>query len=253
MKPYTSVLKIAYDGTHYHGWQIQPNGISIQEVLQNALKILLKCDTHITGSGRTDAGVHALEQTAHFHHDQPIDKRRLLKSLNALVPLDIRIMDLQTVHSSFHAQYDAISKIYRYHLYFDQVQNPFKRLYCWHVLEKIDRNLLLKAAQEFLGTHDFTSFANEAHRGTASHDPVRNLMRLDVIDEPGGVFLEFEADGFLYKMVRNIVGMIFDVARGKRPMSDIAVVLAAKDRRQASPAAPPQGLFLVKVNYPNFP
>lgn len=250
MTQYTTALSIAYDGTNYHGWQIQPNGITIQEAIQDALKILLKCDTSIVGSGRTDAGVHALAQVAHFKHEHPLDYGRFLYSLNALIPHDIRVNKIASVHADFHSQYSVISKVYRYHFHLDRIHNPFKRLYSWHVLEKIDLALLERATKEFLGTHDFTSFANEAHRGTASHDAVRNLMRLDAIKEDGGFYLEFEADGFLYKMVRNIVGMLIDIARGKRPLSDVAAVFAAKDRRQASSAAPPQGLFLVKVCYP---
>lgn len=243
-------LIIAYDGTNYSGWQIQPNGVSIQEKLHQALKILLKQEVHITGSGRTDAGVHALGQVAHFTHSSDIDLRRLQNSLNGLLPIDIRIRSVEAVPLDFHARYSAISKTYHYHLHFDRVMDPFHRLYRLHVLEKINLGLLIDASQLFVGTHDFTSFANEAHAGVAAHDPVRNLARLDIIPQDGGVRLEFEGDGFLYKMVRNIVGTLLEVASGKMDINDIPKVFEAKDRRLAGKAAAPQGLFLVRVDYP---
>ena len=243
-------LIIAYDGTHYSGWQIQPNGVSIQEKLHHALKIILKQDVHVVGSGRTDAGVHAIGQAAHFIYSSALDLRRFNNSLNALLPPDIRIRSSEEVPLNFHARYSAISKTYHYHLHFDRVMDPFHRLYRLHVFDKIDLGLLNDAAQQFVGTHDFTSFANEAHAGVAAHDPIRNLMRLDIFPQDGGVRLEFQADGFLYKMVRNIVGTLLEISSGKRDIKDIPIIFDSKDRRKAGQAAAPQGLFLVKVEYP---
>lgn len=243
-------LKISYDGTAYSGWQIQPNGPSIQQYLQEALeKITHGKKIHVMGSGRTDAGVHAIEQVAHFHFDEDLDLRTLLYALNGILPRDIRIKSVEIAPSNFHAQYSAMGKEYHYFLYLDSVMNPFKRHYCWHVYWNIDTALLEKAADYFRGTHDFTSFANEAHSGSAARNPVRTLYRLDVEKNEGGVRLEFEGDGFLYKMVRNIVGTLVEVAGGKKDIEDIPRMFAAKDRRQVSSAAPPQGLFLVRVNY----
>jgi len=243
-------MTLAYDGTHYCGWQIQPNGITIQEILQNAIKIILKEEVAIIGSGRTDAGVHAFGQTAHFKHTTEINLYRFQASLNGVLPYDIRVKQIEFVPLDFHAQYSAIGKTYQYHLYLDRVQMPFCRLYSWHVHEKINLELLKEGASLFLGTHDFTSFANEAHAGCAAHDPIRTLKRLDIIPEEGGVCLEVEADGFLYKMVRNIVGTLVEVSSGKRKPSDIPRIFADKDRRLAGFAAPPQGLFLMRVDYP---
>lgn len=242
-------MTIAYDGTRYSGWQIQPNGLTIQEILQQACKIILKEEIPVIGSGRTDAGVHALAQVAHFTFHLPLNIYRLLGSINGLIPPDIRVKKIETAPSNFHAQYSAKGKIYHYHLCIDKVQDPFRRLYSLHVREKINLDLLKEAAQLFVGTHDFISFANEAHSGTASYDSVRTIKRLDVVQEESGVRLEFEADGFLYKMVRNITGTLLDVARGKINLDVIPRIFKAKDRTLARQAAPPHGLFLVHVYY----
>lgn len=245
-------LIIAYDGTHYSGWQVQTLGKSIQQTLQDGIGILLRKPVVLIGSGRTDAGVHAHGQVAHFKHDSQIDLYRFQNSLNGIIPYDIRVRSIEPVGLAFHAQHSAIGKVYHYHLYLNQVMNPFRRLHCWHLYQPINKELLHQAASLFIGTHDFTSFANEAHRGSASKDPIRTIKRLDVIEEEGGLRFEFEADGFLYKMVRNIVGTLVDVATGKRSVDDISKIFAARDRRLASMAAPAQALFLMEVEYPDF-
>ncbi|WP_068468946.1 tRNA pseudouridine(38-40) synthase TruA [Candidatus Protochlamydia phocaeensis] len=248
---HTYKLTIAYDGTHYSGWQIQPNAPSIQQHLQETLCTLLREEkVVVTGSGRTDAGVHAIAQIAHFKSEKRLDLNRLQFALNGMLPHDIRIKQAEMAALHFHAQYSAIGKEYHYFLHLDRVMDPFRRLYCWHVHSKIDSDLLKEAAARFVGTHDFTSFANEAHTGTAAHDPVRTLYRLDIKPVEGGLRMEFEGNGFLYKMVRNIVGTLEEVASHKRPLEDIEAIFAAKDRRKAGKAAPPQGLFLARVDYP---
>lgn len=238
-------LTIAYEGTHYSGWQIQPNGRSIQEEIEKVLKILTQEEIRIIGSGRTDAGVHALAQVAHFHTTKNLN----LYSLNSLLPKDIRILSLEFIEGTFHAQHHALSKVYRYHLYLDKVLNPFRRAFVWHIPFPFDQKRLLEAAHYFLGTHDFTSFSNEASKGVAAKDPVRTIQRIDLIPEDGGIAIEFEGDGFLYKMVRNMVALLVDCATHKRDPADMPAILKAKDRKKASQAAPPQGLFLVKVIY----
>lgn len=243
-------LIIAYDGTRYSGWQVQPHDTSIQQTIQEAIGIILRQPISLIGSGRTDAGVHALGQVAHFKYETSIDLFRFLHSLNGLLPRDIRVKSIELANADFHAQHSAIGKIYHYHIYLDHIMDPFRRLYCWHLHHKLDRNLLSQAASQCIGKHDFTSFANEAHAGSAAKDPVRTLMRLDIVEEPGGLRLEFEADGFLYKMVRNIVGTIVEVAVGKKSLDDIATIFEGRDRRLAGSAAPPEGLFLVHVEYP---
>jgi tRNA pseudouridine38-40 synthase len=249
-KKHNYKLMIAYDGTPFSGWQVQPNSVTIQEKLQNAIEIIAQEKITVHGSGRTDTGVHALAQVAHFKTTKPLDTYKLRASMNGLLPVDIRVLDIQEVPLDFHARYSAIGKCYYYHLCLEKVQLPFHRLYSWHVKQAFDLALLKEAPHHFVGEHDFTSFANEAHAGSAAKNPVRNLYRLDVVEEDGGVRLEFEGSGFLYKMVRNIVGTLHEVATGKIAVANLPKILEAKDRRQAGPAAPPQGLFLAYVLYP---
>lgn len=244
-------LTIAYDGTQYSGWQIQPNGPSIQQSLQEALSSFLGGEiVSVIGSGRTDAGVHALNQVAHFRIEKEPSLNRLMLGLNGLLPHDIRIKKVEIASPQFHSQYSAIGKEYHYHLFLERVMDPFRRLYSWHVLRKLDLSLLREAALLFVGTHDFTSFANEQHAGSAARNPVRMIYRLDVIQSEGGLRLEFEGNGFLYKMVRNIVGTLIDVASMRLDIQNIVSIFEAKDRKKASSAAPPQGLFLARVDYP---
>jgi tRNA pseudouridine38-40 synthase len=247
---YTYRLDVSYDGTNYGGWQVQPNAVTIQELIQNAFKIILKEEVAVTGSGRTDAGVHALQQTAHFTVPFSIDPYRLRGSLNGILPQDVRILRVLPASNEFHARYAATGKIYHYELQLGSVLPPFKRLYCYQVKPKIDIFILREAANHFVGTHDFTSFANEAHLGSAAKDPVRTIHRLDVVVDGDAVSLRFEGDGFLYKMVRNITGTLLECAMGKFELAKIPEIFEGKDRRLAGASAPPQGLFLVKVHYP---
>lgn len=242
-------LLIAYEGTSYQGWQIQAFGTSIQGEIEKVLNIILQETVSLIGSGRTDAGVHAEGQVAHFDTTRSPDLRKFHYSLNGLLPHDIRIVSVEEEDSSFHAQYSALSKTYRYRLDLSPVLSPFKRRYVWHLPYFRSPEYLKEAARYFLGTHDFTSFANEAHRGVAAKDPVRTLTRLDVLEENGEMILEFEADGFLYKMVRNMVGTLVECGLGKRSSTTLPDLFLAKDRRLAGLAAPPQGLTLVKVVY----
>jgi tRNA pseudouridine38-40 synthase len=243
-------LKIAYDGTHFGGWQIQPNAPTIQEAVQQALRILLKKETPVTGQGRTDSGVHALGQAAHFETAEPLELSRFLRSANALLPPAIRLLEVKPVLEEFHARFSSISKTYHYNLATAEVLLPFDRPYRTHFRALVDRHAMRKAAYLFVGTNDFTSFSNEAHRGSCSHDPIRTLKRVDVIDEPDGLRIELEGDGFLYKMCRNIVGTLLDAGQGKLTCDDVKALFAAKDRKKGSTAAPPQGLFLMHVEYP---
>lgn len=236
---------IAYDGTNYGGWQIQPNAVSVQELLQNALSSVLRSRIEVTGAGRTDAGVHALGQVAHFSFGETVSPGRLQYSLNGILPKEIRIRDLYPVPETFHARYDATGKIYRYRLTLQPIQNPFLRLYSWHIPYPINRELLQETTKLFIGTKDFTAFANESGKKNG----VRTLKRLEVFDSGEETILEFEGDGFLYKMVRNITGTLLDVGRGKMLPEHIEAAFPAKDRKKAGTAAPAKGLCLVKVFY----
>lgn len=243
-------LVVSYDGTNYSGWQIQSNSRSIQELLEKAVATYLG-EPHVSviGSGRTDAGVHALRQVAHFHAEKSVEIRRLHYSLNGLLPPDIRVQSVEEVPLFFHSQRSALGKEYHYFLHTQEVADPFRRLYSWHVRRALCSHLLQESALLFCGTHDFTSFTNEAHVGAASRNPVRTLYRLQPCPTEQGWRLEFFGNGFLYKMVRNIVGFVVEVASHQRPLSDISLVLAAKDRRLAGMAAPAHGLFLANVEY----
>lgn len=243
-------LTIAYDGTRFSGWQVQANAQSIQAILQKALETVLRHPINLTGAGRTDAGVHALGQTAHFDTNTNIDLSRLRYSVNALLPVEIRVLDATCVPDDFHARYSATGKIYHYHLHLEKVMDPTMRLYRTPVFGAFDRKAFETAAQHFLGEHDFIAFANESDRGAAAHDSVRALKRLDIIEQEGGLRLEFEGNGFLYKMVRNIVGTLLDVAAGRTSSDLVPEILREKKRSLAGPTAPALGLFLMKVQYP---
>lgn len=240
---------ISYDGTDFGGWQYQPNSTCVQELIEKALSTIIRHPSEVVGSGRTDAGVHALGQVAHFTTENPIDKEKTLYSLNALLPKEIRILELTEAAEDFHARFSAKGKIYHYHLHLDLIQDPFKRKYALHVLHRVKVDAIKEAAKHFIGTHDFSSFANEQTKGSASKDAVRTLRRLDIIEVEGGIRLEFEGTGFLYKMVRNIVGTLLEVGGGRRSADEIPRILSAKDRKEAGKAADPHGLFLVKVLY----
>lgn len=243
-------LVIAYDGTDFSGWQIQPAGESIQGMLEKTFQTITKEHCRVIGSGRTDAGVHALGQVAHVLLPKKIEPHRLKHSLNGLLPVSIRIRSVEYAPKSFHAQLSAKTKEYHYNICLDEEVLPFHRLYVWHLRKKLDIPLLKKAAAHFVGTHDFAAFANAPGKGSKKPSTIRTITRLDVIETETGIRLEFEGTGFLYKMVRNITGMLIAVASGRRHISDIHATFLSKDRKKAERAAPAQGLFLVRVFYP---
>lgn len=242
-------MQIAYDGTAYCGWQIQPNGQSIQELIEQALQKILKEPTRLIGAGRTDAGVHAKGQEAHFTFPSELICSQLHYRLNGLLPRDIRIQDIFRTEENFHAQYSACSKEYHYNIWLEKVIDPFQRLYRHHFHDSRFQLPLLQAGiQTFIGRHDFTSFANV---GGAMSSNIRTIFEIGLHHQEGGIRLEFKGDGFLYKMVRNIVGTLLDIATAKISVSDINTLFNSRDRRAAGPAAPAKGLFLMKVNYPD--
>lgn len=240
-------LIIAYDGTDYAGWQVQSNAIAIQPLIQKALSTVLRHPVDLTGSGRTDAGVHAHGQTAHFDTPVEINAPLLRTSLNALLPPDIRILEVESAAATFHARYSAKSKIYHYYLHLDPVLDPFSRKYSHQVFGQFDLNKLKLGTEQLIGTYDFTSFANLKPQPLA--DAIRTIYRIDLVPQKGGVRLEFEGNGFLYKMVRNITGTLIDVALNKIDPSEISAILSARSRKAAGTAAPAKGLFLFSVKY----
>lgn len=240
-------ITISYDGTNYCGWQVQKNAISIQKLIQKALETALQHPINLTGSGRTDAGVHAKGQTAHFDTEKELNEKIFHLTLNSLLPPDIRIKKIEKAAPDFHARYSARAKEYHYYLYTSKIMSPFRKLYSHHVRGTFDLEKFKAAAHFFVGTHDFTSFANV--KLDAPQDSVRTITQLNLIEVDDGLKIVFIGNGFLYKMVRNITGTLLDVARGKILLEEVPAIFEAKDRRKAGKAAPANGLFLERVIY----
>jgi len=243
-------LTLAYDGTAYAGWQVQPGRRSVQETLETALARITGETIRVTASGRTDAGVHALGQVVGFRTATRLAPEVLLRALNAELPRDVAVLDAAEAAEGFHATIHARRKRYRYVIHDGPVRDVFRRHTSWHCPWGLDADAMDRAAQVLRGTHDFSSF--ETH-GSARKTSVRTVfeicVRRGLEGEPRVVTIEVEADGFLYNMVRTMVGTLVRVGRHARPESWVAEVLAARDRRAAGPTAPPQGLFLVEVEY----
>lgn len=248
-------LTLAYDGTAYAGWQIQVGQRTIQGELEGALARLGGQRIPVVASGRTDAGVHALGQVVSFSARLRLSTDELRAALNATTPPDILVREVQETAAGFHAIRDARSKRYRYVVHDDLLPDVFAGNYAWHVRHTLDEQAMRRAAALLVGRHDFSSF--EA-AGSPRASSVRTVSDLQVqrrgrapFDplEPRRLVIEIEADGFLYNMVRNIVGSLVEIGRGKQPVAWLEDVLAARDRRLAGATAPPQGLFLMHVCY----
>ena len=255
-------LTVCYEGTRYVGWQVQPNGISIQQVLESAWTNVTGETTRIVGSGRTDAGVHALGQVCSVQTESALPPETLRNALNANLPEDVVVLDVERARDSFHAIADAASKSYWYFLQFGWPHNLFHRQTCWRIKHSLDIEAMQAGAKWLVGQHDFASFQAA---GASTRTTVRTIKRLEISAEPvhlagqgrgvGGrsgqtVKFEIEADGFLYNMVRNIVGSLERVGAGKYPPDWICAALSRRDRSAAGPTAPAHGLFLAKVEYP---
>lgn len=247
--PRTLKLTISYQGTDYCGWQIQSNGPSIQALLESAFCAVINQNVPVVGSGRTDSGVHAIGQVASCTVETSIPNERLIMALNAHLPDDIRIHKIDDVPDDFHAIYWAKKKRYRYVWQDQRIGNVFRRSFTWHVFKPLDAESMHRAGQAFVGEHDFASFqAAGSERATT----VRTVWELTVRRStyfPNEVEMEIEANGFLYNMVRNIAGTLLEVGQGTQPEIWPVNVLAALDRKSAGMTAPPQGLFLVSVDY----
>jgi tRNA pseudouridine38-40 synthase len=244
----TFKITLSYDGTDYHGWQVQVNGISVQQQVETAIARVLQQRVRVTASGRTDAGVHALGQVASFNVESQLSAWQIRRGLNGSLPPDIRVLHLEDAPPGFHALRDAKRKRYRYVIWDDEWMDVFQRHYAWHVRSRLDQSAMQQALTCLWGTHDFLSFQAA---GSPRASTVRTVfdLQLQRINDGPRLELEIEADGFLYNMVRNIVGTLVQVGRGVQSFDWPAEVLAAKDRRRAGPTAPPHGLFLVRVDY----
>ncbi len=241
------LLTISYDGKNFHGWQIQNNALTVQEVFQNALKKIIGEDFDIKGCSRTDSGVHANMYCISLKTAHPIPPERLKSALNRWLPLTVAVLECVEVDSDFHARYSCKSKEYIYKIWNTEVRNPFLDGYALHYRYKIDEKMLHHAAQAYVGKHDFTSFCTLDSRDKG--DLTRTVKAFSVEREGDLVTMRVEADGFLYNMVRIMVGTLLRVQQGKIPVDGIGEIIEKKDRKYAGPTAQPCGLYLNKVNY----
>lgn len=239
-------LILEYDGTNYHGWQIQPDVPTIQGEIERALKKVFKQKISTISAGRTDAGVHAKGQVVNFKSFVSFPSRQLVFALNSVLSRDIRVVKAQQVPDDFHARYSACYKIYRYLIYNQSPLPPWYRNFTWLVGYPLNCDLMRKAADYLIGRHDFSSFQNQ---GSPSKNPIRNLEKIKIVRKASFISILIKADGFLYKMARNITGTLVEIGKGKIPPYRIDDILKAKDRRKAGPTAPPQGLYLWRVGY----
>lgn len=239
-------LTVEYDGTNYCGWQTQPNGASVQSVLEQAVSTFLGTPTRVMGSGRTDAGVHALGQVVNFFGDCNFDLHRLIRGLNALTPRDVTIKEAEIVPDAFDARRDGRSRIYKYYILNRSTPSPFHLNRAWHVHEPLDLAAMREAIGCLSGEHDFSSFRAA---GCEAAQPIRRVYRNSLERRGDSLIYTIEATAFLRHMVRNIVGTMVEVGRGARNAESVKKLLEARDRTKAGVTAPPHGLFLVKVNY----
>lgn len=236
----------AYDGTHFAGWQSQAGGTAIQDVVEGRLAQIFKTPTRIHGSGRTDAGVHALEQVFHFDAEWRHEPAKLLAAFRVGLPASIQIKSVRAVAADFHSRFDATGKRYLYHVHLGDA-DPFTRPYCWTFFRPLDVAAMRRAAEVLRGRHDFRAFT--ALNGPEREDTVRDLRRLEIVQRGRKIKITAEADGFLYKMVRSLVGALVAVGEGKVSVAQVREILRKRERTAAVQTAPAQGLFLAKVFY----
>lgn len=243
---YNIKLTIEYDGTNYVGWQRQENGVSIQEEIEKAIAKLSGEDVTLIGSGRTDSGVHAIGQVANFKTNSTIPPSRFKFALNNNLPADIIVLKSERVPMDFHSRYDSIGKRYKYLVYNDKTPTALYRNLAYHVSYTLNYDEMMRAIELFKGTHDFTSFM------VARNDvetAIRTITDASLCRKGNWISFYIEGDGFLYNMVRIIVGTLIDIGRGKFKAADIPSMINSRHREASGHTAPPQGLYLEKVYY----
>ena len=241
-------LTVAYDGTAYAGWQMQPNGTTVQSVMEGALARILQEPVRLRAAGRTDAGVHAREQVVDFADSGRRDIATIVRGGNGLLPADIRILSAETVPEPFDARRHATEKEYRFFLYLSPIASPFLTRYAWHLEAQLELDAVREGLSRLVGEHDFTSFRGQ---GCTAMSPVRTIRRAEVArhDIPGLWSIDVTGEGFLRHMVRNIVGTVVDAGKGKHTPERVGEILRARDRSAAGVTAPAHGLFLWQVTY----
>ena len=239
-------IYLSFDGTNYHGWQIQPNGASVQETLMKALSTFLRREIEVVGAGRTDAGVHARLMVAHFDFDTELDGEVVTDKLNRLLPPDIAVYGVRRVKPEAHARFDATSRTYKYYIH--TRKDPFRRGYSWRIFQPLDFERMNEAAQTLFDYTDFTSFS-KLHTDVKTNNCKIMHAAWTRVDDVTWVFT-IQADRFLRNMVRAIVGTLLEVGRGKLSVEGFRRVIEQKDRCQAGTSVPGNALFLVDVAYP---
>ncbi|MCH8209455.1 MAG: tRNA pseudouridine(38-40) synthase TruA [Nitrospinae bacterium] len=239
-------LVIEYDGYKYHGWQIQPNGITIQSVLEEKLRLITKKKTSVLVAGRTDAKVHAEAQAAHFVTRSRMTPREFLRALNSVLPKDISIKKVEEVDSDFHARKSAKGRIYRYTILNRDYPSALQRRYSWFIPQPLDLPAIRRAKKCLIGRHEFSAFRAS---GCEAESPVKEIYRIDIKRKGDFLELTFEGNGFVKYMIRNIVGTLVQVGKGQLAAGQVAEILESRNRKLAGPTAPAYGLKLVKVIY----
>ena len=242
----TFKITLEYDGTNYHGWQIQPNLPTIQGTIEAAIRKVAQHDVDVIGAGRTDAGVHALGQVAHFSTTARLTAEEWHRALNGLLPVDIAVLAVEQVPETFHARFSAKSKLYRYQILTRVHRSALSRSKILHYPYPLDLESMQEASHTLVGTHDFSSFQGSP---TDTDNPVCTVTRLTIEQFGDEIRFEVEANRFLKQMVRAIVGTLLEVGRGKLKAGEVTEILAAKDRTKAGPTATAHGLYLVRVDY----
>jgi tRNA pseudouridine38-40 synthase len=237
-------LLIEYDGTEFVGWQVQPNGRTVQEELEKTLMGLLQETVNVIGAGRTDSGVHARGQVANFRTQSTLDLHIIKRGLNGLLSKDIVVHNVEEVSENFHARYDAKERVYRY--YISQQLTALNRKYCWYLHYKLDYNVMNECAKAILGEHNFQSFCI-ANSAVKHHCCI--VHRAQWIQQNQMLIFDIAANRFLHGMVRALVGTMVDVGRNFLTIDDFHAIMAANNRTAARASAPPRGLFLEQVNY----
>lgn len=239
-------LIVAYDGTNYCGWQVQPNGVSIQAVLQEAIEDLVREKVNVTGASRTDSGVHALGQVVIFDTTRTIPPEQYARALNQRLPRDIVVQNSEEVSMEFHPRYTTVEKTYEYRILNRRIPLPCERLYSYFVPRQLDIEKMREAAQCFVGEHDFTDFSSQ-RRNTLT--TVRNIYECSILQEGDIITIRVRGNGFLYNMVRILTGMLIKAGCGQKTPEDIRDALEHPQGRAAAPVAPACGLTLVEIRY----
>jgi tRNA pseudouridine38-40 synthase len=241
-------LGLEYDGTAYSGWQIQSHAPSLQATLNAAIAVVADHPVSTLAAGRTDAGVHAVGQVVHFDARHPRSERSWLRGINSNLPADMVVRWVREVREDFHARHSARSRTYDYLIRLAPVRPALGRNRAWWLRDPLDVVAMTAAAAQLVGEHDFSAFRGA---GCQARTPVRTLLELRVTPRPSGLRITAQATGFLHHMVRNLAGTLAEVGRGERAPESVGLLLAGRDRRVAAPTAPPGGLYLTAVEYPD--